>query len=101
MEEIYSFWAHLGWSKPREVKVMSDGRAYFEIAEQGHCDTCRRRIENFSEAARNSNVDVKFDYLFDRYPRDAKTLWGGIVVPKDATETDVRKLFKEKLNLNM
>ncbi len=35
MKEKRSFWANLGWSKQREVKVIDDGRAYFR--------DCRRR----------------------------------------------------------
>ena len=101
MKEIFSFWAYLGWSKPREVKVMDDGRAYFEIAEQGHCDVCQRRIENFKRAASASATDVSYAYLLNRYPADARTLWGGVVVPKDSDESAIRTIFREKLNLNM
>lgn len=101
MVQVSSFWANLGWSKQREVKVMDDGRAYFEVAEAGHCGICQGRIRNIQEAARMNNVDVRYEYLLDRYPADAKTLWAGIVIPKDAPETEIRKLFREKLNLPM
>jgi hypothetical protein len=101
MVEVRSFWANLGWSKSREVKVMDDGRAYFEIAEQGHCSTCQRRINDISYAVDSNKVDVRYAYLLDRYPADAKTLWVGIVIPKEAEDSHIRKLFRENLNLPM
>lgn len=101
MVEVRSFWANLGWSKQREVKVMDDGRAYFEIAEQGHCGVCQGRIRSIQNAVASNQVDVRYAYLLDRYPTDAKTLWVGIVIPKEATDSDIRQLFRENLNLPM
>jgi Tfp pilus assembly protein PilF len=80
---------------------MDDGRAYFEIAEQGHCGVCKGRIRDIEKAVASNQVDVRYDYLQDRYPADANTLWVGVEISKEATDSDIRKLFREKLNLSM
>ena len=78
---------------------MDDGRAYFEIAEQGHCNICAGRIRSIQNAVATHKVDVRYDYLLDRYPQDAKTLWVGIAVPKNAADAEIRKALREKLDL--
>jgi tRNA U54 and U55 pseudouridine synthase Pus10 len=100
MKCVKSFWISLsGWSRSREVKVMEDGRAYFEISEQGHCGICQGRIRNIQSAVEANKVDVKYDYLYNRYPSDGRTLWIGIVIPKKASDQEIKELFKEKLLL--
>lgn len=90
---------NLGWSKQREVRVMDDNRAYFEIAEEGHCGVCQGRIRSIQAAVSENKVDAKYAYLYDRYPADARTLWVGIPVTAGTSNKDIDLLLREKLNL--
>ena len=100
MKQIHSFWVDLGWSKEREVMVMDDGRAYFEIAEENHCEICKLRISMFKNAVRNSGTNVRYDYLLDRYPHNGRTLWGGIEIPTVASEKEIRNILWNKAELD-
>ncbi len=96
---IKSFWMNLGWSKQREVRIMTDGRAYFEVAEQGHCGICQGRIRNIENAVAENKLDVNYAYLHDRYPADAKTLWVGVMVDEKLTDSEIDTFLREQLNL--
>ncbi len=84
-----------GYQTAREIRI-HDGHAFFEVAEEGHCSTCRSRIAHIHS---HQTPDTKFAYLHDRYPSDGKTLRAGLPLPKAATQQKVISLFKEKLQL--
>ena len=79
LKGIQSFFVDLGWSTNREVKLL-DSTVYLEVAEQGHCETCRRRISWVEESLDAKGIKRVSGYLHDRYPKDGKTLWIGIEV---------------------
>ncbi len=100
MNVIKSFFVVLnGWSTKREIRICDDGRAYFEVAEEGHCSVCARRIVNIMEAVKTNNVDIKKAYIFNRYPSDANTLWIGVIVKPEATNEEIVEEMKLKLLL--
>lgn len=98
LQEWASFYVRLhGYQTAREIRIR-DGHAFFEVAEEGHCSTCRSRIAHIQT---HQTPDTKFAYLHDRYPSDGKTLRAGLPLPKVATQEKVISLFKTKLQLPM
>ncbi len=96
LQEWASFRVRLrGYQTAREIRI-HDGHAFFEVAEEGHCSTCRSRIAHIHS---HQTPDTKFAYLHDRYPSDGKTLRAGLPLPKAATQQKVISLFKEQLKL--
>ena len=88
-----------GWSTPREI-MEHDGKLYFEVAEQGHCSACQSRIDHINSVVSRKNLQVAYGHLFDRFPRNTRTLWVGIEKPKpDISTEEVKNLFCEKLEL--
>ncbi len=88
-----------GWSTPREI-VEYDGRLYFEVAEQGHCSTCQSRIDHIRSTVLRKNLQATYGHLLDRFPRDARTLWIGIEIPKpNMSKEEIQNLFCEVFEL--
>lgn len=85
LENLSSFHVDLGWSKTREVRLLNS-KIYLEVAEDGHCETCKLRIRSIIESLNSKNIKHFYSYLHDRYPKDARTLWIGIEIPQEVSD---------------
>ncbi|MEI6378278.1 MAG: hypothetical protein WCO55_01335 [Candidatus Falkowbacteria bacterium] len=87
LAEISSFWIGIhGWSTEREVRLITENGstwAYLEIAEKGHCGTCRDRICEAEHYLGLFTSDHMGTYLFDRHPGDGPTVWMGFRLADD------------------
>ncbi len=88
-----------GWATSREI-IEHEGKLYFEVAEMGHCSICQSRINHIKQVALSKDLDVSYAHLLDRFPRDARTLWVGLIKPKsEMTDEEIKSFIKEQLNL--
>ena len=87
LAEIDSFWIGIqSWSSEREVRLIMDNGAtwaYLEVAEMGHCNTCRDRICECEHYLGLFTPDYSRAFLFDRHPGDGPTIWMGFRLVDD------------------
>ena len=88
-----------GYQTAREIKEFENS-FYFEVAEEGHCNTCRSRIDRIEATAFEKGLKISRKYLHDRYPSDGKTLWVGLEKTKpEMSEEEIKTMFREQLDL--